>query len=78
MTNDYQQFSVSADQPSNEILATSCNRLKRIVDLLSVETPDTPEACFKYLDDPAVRMQITVQQMVFEPATGKYWVRIPG
>jgi acid ceramidase len=77
VTNDYQQIQVSADQPGSEILATSCNRFKRIEHLLSDETPNTPEACFKYLSDPAVRMQITVQQMVFEPATGQSWLRLP-
>jgi hypothetical protein len=77
VTNDYQQIQVNGDQPRSEILATSCDRYKRIGDLLSCETPHTPEACFKYLSDPAVRMQITVQQMVFEPSTGKYWLRLP-
>jgi hypothetical protein len=77
VTNDYQQIQVNVDQPHSEILATSCNRFKRIEHLLSHKTPDTPEACFEYLSDSAVRMQITVQQMVFEPATGQCWVRLP-
>jgi hypothetical protein len=31
--------------------------------------------CLKYLNDPAVRMGITVQQMVFHAATGMCLVR---
>jgi hypothetical protein len=77
VTNDYQQIHVNADQPRSEILATACRRFERIESLLSDATPQTPEACFKYLSDPAVRMQITVQQMVFQPSTGQYWVRLP-
>ena len=78
VTNDYQQIQVSGDQPRSEILATSCNRFERIEHLLSAKMPHSPEACFEYLSDSAVRMQITVQQMVFEPATGQCWVRLPG
>jgi hypothetical protein len=77
VTNDYQQIQVNTDQPRSEILATSCRRFERIESLLSDATPHTPEACFQYLSDPTVRMQITVQQMVFQPATGQYWVKLP-
>jgi acid ceramidase len=77
VTNDYRQIQVHTDQPRSEILATSCHRFNRIESLLSEETPRTPEACFHYLNDAAVKMQITVQQMVFQPATGQYWVRLP-
>jgi acid ceramidase len=77
VTNDYQQIQVNANRPSSEILATSCNRFRRMETLLSDATPHTPEACFQYLSDPAVRMQITVQQMVFNAATGQYWIRLP-
>jgi acid ceramidase len=77
VTNDYHQIQVNAHQSHGEILATSCNRYRRIEDLLSDEVAQTPEGCFRYLSDPAVRMGITVQQMVFEPATGRYWVKLP-
>jgi hypothetical protein len=45
--------------------------------LIGAAPPNSPEACFRYLSDPAVRMQITVQQMVFRAATGDYWVKLP-
>jgi hypothetical protein len=78
VTNDYQQMQVNAGPARGEILPTSCSRFKRMESLLAAGAPHTPEACFDYLNDPAVRMQITVQQMVFKPASGEYWVRIPG
>ena len=31
--------------------------------------------CFHYLSDPEVRMNMTVQQMVFRAATGEHWLR---
>ncbi len=77
VTNDYRQIQVNADRPRSEILVTSCRRFERIESLLSAASPRTPEACFQYLNDPAVRMQITAQQMVFQPATGQHWVRLP-
>jgi len=77
VTNDYRQLQINADSPRSEILASSCRRLERIETLLSAASPHTHEACFRYLSDPAVRMQITAQQMVFQPATGQYWARLP-
>jgi hypothetical protein len=78
VTNDYQRIPIGGDPGRGEILATSCSRLERIQNLLSEAVPDTPEACFGYLSDAAVRMQITVQQMVFRANTGEYWVKLPG
>jgi hypothetical protein len=77
VTNGYRQLPISAGEPRSEILATSCGRLERIESLLAQAGPRTPEVCFEYLNDPAVRMQITVQQMVFRAASGDYWVRVP-
>jgi hypothetical protein len=77
VTNDYQQIHVDTGQPPSEILATSCRRFERMETLLSAATPDTPEACFQYLSDPAVRMRITVQQIVFQAAAGRCWVKLP-
>jgi hypothetical protein len=41
------------------------------------ERPSTPEACLAILDDPGVKMKITVQQMVFSARRGLALVR-PG
>ena len=77
VTNDYKQIQANGIDTASEILATSCGRFDRVNSLIRGHRPTTPETCFNYLSDPAVKMQITVQQMVFEAVTGKYWVRLP-
>ena len=77
VTNDYQHIAANSNGSTSELLATSCHRFRRVEDLIRVERPDSPEACFHYLSDPEVRMQITVQHMVFRASTGEYWVRLP-
>jgi hypothetical protein len=54
-----------------------CDRLERVGALISGRRPRDSNDCFQYLSDPAVRMQMTVQQMVFRAATGEYWMRDP-
>lgn len=78
VTNDYQQLNADANQPTSEILATSCSRFNRVEHLLHDETPRNPAHCLGYLRDPAVQMKITVQQMVFRASTGEYWLSVPG
>ena len=78
VTNDYRQIQLDgAPPPSTELMATSCGRFSRMEDLLKKGRPDSPEDCFHYLNDQAVIMQCTVQQMVFEAATGRHWVTLP-
>jgi acid ceramidase len=77
VTNDYQQIADNSNGSTSELLATSCHRFRRVEDLIRAKRPNSPEACFHYLSDPGVRMQITVQQMVFRASTGEYWVRLP-
>jgi acid ceramidase len=77
VTNGYQRLHAGPGGATSELLTTSCHRLQRIEALIRNERPCTPEACFTYLSDPEVRMQITVQQMVFRAATGEYWVSFP-
>jgi acid ceramidase len=79
VTNDYRQIQAGAEAAgsASDLLATSCSRFRRVESLIGAAAPNSPEACFRYLSDPAVRMQITVQQMVFRAATGDYWVKLP-
>jgi acid ceramidase len=78
VTNDYQQLNADANQPTSELLATSCSRFNRIEFLLHDETPQNAAHCLAYLRDPAVQMKITVQQMVFRASSGEYWLSVPG
>jgi len=77
VTNDYQVLHADPGGATSELLATSCHRFQRVEALVRHQRPDNPEACFRYLSDSAVKMQITVQQMVFRAATGEYWIRLP-
>jgi len=77
VTNDYRQLALDTNAPSSQILATSCGRFQRTEALLLDEPPSSPADCLRYLSDPAVRMQITVQQMVFRASTGEYWMQFP-
>jgi len=78
VTNDYQRLNAGASGATSEILATSCHRFQRVDALMRDELPKSPDICFSYLSDPGVKMQITVQQMVFRAGTGEYWIRLPG
>jgi acid ceramidase len=77
VTNDYRELPSSSNQPTTEILATSCHRFNRTESLLATALPINATTCFDYLSNAEVRMGITVQQMVFQPATGQFWVQIP-
>jgi acid ceramidase len=78
VTNDYQRLNANAGEVTSELLATSCGRYQRVDAMCHKQLPQSPDACFAYLSDPNVQMQITVQQMVFRAATGEWWVQIPG
>jgi len=78
VTNDYHLLHADPGVARSELLATSCQRFQRVDALMQDQRPHDPEACFRYLNDPSVKMQITVQQMVFHAATGAYWLRLPG
>jgi hypothetical protein len=74
VTNGYHQLTAGLGDTSSELLATSCQRLLRVEALIGNERPRNPQDCFRYLSDPEVRMQMTVQQMVFRAATGEHWL----
>jgi hypothetical protein len=55
----------------SELQATACGRYNRISELVGARVPRDATECLNYLNDPVVRMGITVQQMVFQAATGQ-------
>jgi len=70
VTNDYRKMQTGLRDFESELHATACRRYDRISELVASRIPRDPEECLNYLNDPAVRMGITVQQMVFHAATG--------
>jgi predicted choloylglycine hydrolase len=70
VTNDYRKMHTGLRSVESELQATACGRYHRISGLVASEAPKDATECFRYLNDPAVRMGITVQQMVFQAATG--------
>ena len=78
VTNGYQRLDAGLGGGPSELLGSWCQRFERVNALMRERRPESAEDCFGYLSDAAVRMNMTVQQMVFRAATGEYWVRIPG
>jgi acid ceramidase len=79
VTNDYlvlqpKPTSTSAGQ---ELRQTSCSRFDRASLLLMQHAPHNAAECLAILTDPAVRMRITVQQMVMSAAQGILEVLLP-
>jgi hypothetical protein len=75
VTNGYQVLDAGLGHAPSGLLASWCQRYNSVCGLLEERRPRSPEDCFGYLSDPAVRMDITVQQMVFRAASGEHWVR---
>ena len=69
-TNDYRKMHTGLRSVDSELQATACRRYDRISELVASRVPRDASECLNYLGDPAVRMGITVQQMVFQAATG--------
>lgn len=74
VTNDYKKTPHKSNNQS-ALKDTSCGRYDRTQFLLKQKTPHNTEACFEILNDPAVKMQITVQQMIFNPKIGLIEIR---
>jgi Acyl-coenzyme A:6-aminopenicillanic acid acyl-transferase len=70
VTNDYRKIHTGLRSFESELQSTTCGRYDRISDLVASRVPRDVTGCLNYLNDPAVRMGITVQQMVFHAATG--------
>jgi len=77
VTNRYQQLDAGLGGAPSGLLATWCQRFQRMEALVNNRRPQDSEDCFRYLSDPEVRMNMTVQQMVFRAATGEHWIRFP-
>jgi hypothetical protein len=77
VTNGYQALGASLAGGTSDLLNTWCQRFERVQDLIADKRPLDAEDCFRYLADPEVRMNMTVQQMVFCAATGEHWLRLP-
>ncbi|MBN8732884.1 MAG: hypothetical protein J0L64_20270 [Acidobacteria bacterium] len=75
VTNDYRKMATGLRGRESELQATACRRYGRISELVASRVPNDPLDCLGYLDDPGVRMGITVQQMVFHAASGQCLVR---
>jgi hypothetical protein len=67
VTNGYQELDAGLGAARSELLDTWCQRFERVQALISQRQPRDPEDCFGYLNDPQVRMHMTVQQMAFWP-----------
>ena len=65
VTNDYKLISNEDEKHQNILNETSCGRYDQTQCLLQEEIPVNASSCFKILSDEKVKMQITVQQMVF-------------
>jgi hypothetical protein len=77
VTNDYRALNVGLGGGGSELLNTCCRRFDRMEELIRNHRPQNAEDCFRYLSDPEVQMNMTVQQMVFRAATGEWWSRPP-
>lgn len=70
VTNDYRRMHSGLRDLRSELQRTACGRYDRISELVTARMPKDAAECFQYLSDPGVRMGITVQQMVFQAASG--------
>jgi acid ceramidase len=70
VTNDYKQLQNNTIGKSI-LQTTSCGRYDRTEELIRINPPRNIQQCFKILQDEKIKMNITVQQMVFENATGE-------
>lgn len=77
VTNDYRLLEdTGTDDVMSELHASTCTRFNRALYLASHDTP-SPEMCLSLLQDPKVKMMITVQQMVMQASTGLLEVVLP-
>jgi acid ceramidase len=75
VTNGYRKLDTGLGVVKSELLASCCQRFDRVEALIADRRPQTPDECLRYLNDPEVRMNMTVQQMVFRASTGEYWIK---
>ena len=78
LSNDYRSLPSTGSVGAVAALAeTSCRRFERAGELIAERRPTSPDECFAVLDDAKVRMDITVQSMVFSASKGLAEVRLP-
>jgi len=77
VTNDYRCLDAAEAVNGNTLHATACGRFDRATQLLREGLPRDSATCLGILGDAAVRMSMTVQQMVMRPCTGDLVVAIP-
>jgi acid ceramidase len=75
VTNDYRALETGLRRMDSVLQATACRRHERISELVTQRAPGSAGECLLYLEDPEVRMGMTVQQMVFQASVGACLVR---
>lgn len=80
VTNDYRALGAPGwtQGTQTKLQATSCHRYDRVSWRIHSTYPTSAATCFAVLDDPGVKMEITVQQMVMSAAEGWLLVRASG
>ncbi len=76
VTNDYRRLENTGGGGASELHATACSRFDRALYLATIGAKD-PAACLAVLEDPKVKMMITVQHMVLQASTGMVEVALP-
>ena len=71
VTNDYKKLDNAEEDSNNLLQTTSCGRFDRTSELLKDRQRDHGRSFADILKDPEIKMMITVQQMVFDNATGE-------
>ncbi|MCR6640445.1 MAG: acid ceramidase family protein [Sporocytophaga sp.] len=78
VTNDYKKIQSFTSENSSILQTTSCGRFERTESLLKKAIPGHLEECMQILRDEGVKMNITVQQMVFDNKTGDIYISADG
>ena len=74
VTNEY--LSLSENKKTNDTLQlTASGRYNKVKELLGEKTLKQVEDYFEVLSDKDVKMDMTVQQMVFNPKTGEIYLK---
>ena len=74
VTNEY--LSLSENKITNDTLQiTASGRYNRVKKLLDIKNLEQTEDYFEVLSDKEVKMDMTVQQMVFNPKTGEVYLK---
>lgn len=75
VTNEY--LALTDNKQTNDTLQlTASGRHRRVQELLNDKTPNSINDYFDVLSDDEIKMGITVQQMIFDPANGDIYLKI--